>query len=739
MTPLQRIGKYEIRGVLGQGGVGTVYRAHQADLNRDVAVKVMIAGEHGSPELLKRFLREARSAAALSHPGIVPVHDVGVDGGIHYIVMELVEGRSLAELLKGGPLPPGAALGLAARVAEALREAHAKGVIHRDIKPSNILVDGRGQPRIADFGLASSLEEGERLTRTGDIMGTPWYMSPEQAFGDPAEIDGRADLYSLGAVLFEMLTGRPPFEGTRSLQVLKKIDVEDPPRPTRLNPRLDPRLDALVLRALEKDRERRYRDAAEFAEAIHRLRRDLDGPASARPRSRPVALAAGALVAVVAVSISAGYFVRGPSAPPPAAPLGADPELAEKGSVWRALRATGDGSAREGARRLYLTFLRYELCQGNSRIPYLRPVLPPAAEKDLQAVRSPSARPEERALGELVELCFQRRYREVVERAHGSADLRLRVVRAHAELRRILGVENDALRATRLKALVADLGQAPADRYVGFLLALSAAVLGEKARAEELALRLVDRASTAFSDPFLFRAVIFEHLDARDRLVESLELARAVDPEDPLPPSYLQAVRFGHWDDERERVDPFAGYVPSRAGNVPFPAPALMDAAALLFAGRLAEAEEAFERARVGFGDPKRWSEGEEEGRARDLARLAAHAGGKGPRFAYVAGLLLSWAERPGAEEALRGAAAKFSAPEAAQAYLLEPEELREMRQSVHRELGVCALRRGAADEAVRHLGGAVQAGARVEDLLEDERFRTLRNDRRVLDLMKKR
>ena len=185
MPPPSRIGKVSIQGVLGRGAVGVVYKGRQEDLGRDVAVKVLIAGQHGSPELIKRFLREARAAASLSHPGIVQVFDVGAENDLHYIVMEFVEGTSLAELLKSRKLAAPEALGIALRLAGALQAAHAKGIIHRDIKPSNILLDAKGQPKIADFGLATALEEQERLTATGDILGTAWYMSPEQAFGSP--------------------------------------------------------------------------------------------------------------------------------------------------------------------------------------------------------------------------------------------------------------------------------------------------------------------------------------------------------------------------------------------------------------------------------------------------------------------------------------------------------------------------------------------------------------------------
>jgi tRNA A-37 threonylcarbamoyl transferase component Bud32 len=712
---LRKIAKYEIRAVLGEGGVGTVYRAYQADLHREVALKVMIAGEHASPELLKRFLREARAAASLTHPGIVPVYDVGAEGSLHYIVMELVEGGSLADLLRKGPLAPEAALRMAARLADALEEAHRKGIIHRDIKPSNILIDSRGRPRIADFGLAAAVYDSERLTRTGDILGTPWYMSPEQAFGEPHEIDARSDVYSLGAVLYEMLTGRPPFDGTNSLQVLKKIELEEPLPPSKRNPKLDP----VVMRALEKDRGRRYAGAAEFAQVL----REAAAGRWPAPKSRKARTTAGAL-ALLAGGFAFGLWARGAFESAPEASVPRGPFW--RGSVRRALL-----EAREPAERVYLAFLRYELCQGNARVSYLHPVRPVGVEKDLEALRSSDA-----ALAELVSLTFQRRYAEAADRAPPPVTPRLRVVRGHAALRRTLQVRDDGLRAARLRALAAELEKEPDDRYVRFLRAVALARSGEKAGAEALARRLIDAPSAGFSDPYLFRAVVFDHLGAEERLVENLELAHAVDPEDPLPLCYLLAIRFVGGDD-RATGNPFEGLPVPIPKDEPYPAPALLAAAAELFRGRRAEAERAFRDVRLRYGDPTAWAPFDDEGGARDLAALVLHAGEKGPRFAYAAGLLLARAGRPEAEEALRDAAKQLEAPDAAQAYLLEPDELRDMRQAIHRELAAASLRRGTPGDAVGHLVRAVEAGANAEELLEDERLEALRADPKIRELLR--
>lgn len=246
--------------------MGAVYEAFDPEAQKPVALKVLIAGEHGSPSLLQRFQREATAGAALSHASIAKVLDSGVDGPQHFLVMELVEGKPLSDLLRDGPLPIDRAVGLAARLCDALAHAHEHGVVHRDLKPANILVAAGDVPKILDFGLAKALSEETRLTRTGEIVGTPAYMAPEQAFD--AAIDHRADLYSLGAVLYEMLTGSPPFNARSVMSVLRQLESEDPKPPGEVNPGVPAALEAVVLRCLEKSPDKRFQSAAELSEAL---------------------------------------------------------------------------------------------------------------------------------------------------------------------------------------------------------------------------------------------------------------------------------------------------------------------------------------------------------------------------------------------------------------------------------------------------------------------------------------
>jgi tRNA A-37 threonylcarbamoyl transferase component Bud32 len=329
------VGKYQVLGAIGKGGMGEVFKAYQPDLHRHVAIKTLLSGEQASEEFLQRFQREARTAAKLSHPNIVPIYDIGAEGKLHYIVMEYVEGRSLKQLLEEKKLDPEKALRIAYTVARALQFAHEHKIVHRDVKPANLILDKQGRVRVLDFGLARSMD-AKGLTASSVMVGTPYYMSPEQAFGDPEELDHRTDLYSLGAVLYEMLTGRPPFEGGTVLSVLRKIEDEDPRAPG-----VSARIDAVVMKALAKDRERRYQSAAELAEAIKGC---IDAPVPTErqvvaapsappaaphvPRPRPAAVfqvprravwsAAWALAAVFAAVLLWSLWPGTPPPPPPA-------------------------------------------------------------------------------------------------------------------------------------------------------------------------------------------------------------------------------------------------------------------------------------------------------------------------------------------------------------------------------------------------------------------------------------
>ena len=320
-----RLGRYVIVEPLGSGGMGVVYRARDEKLDRVVAIKMLAPGVLSGDEARRHFRREALALAKLNHPRIAAVYDVGEQDGADYIVMELVEGESLAAKLRAGPLPVKEATAIALQVAEALEEAHEHGVIHRDLKPANVMMTAKGQAKVLDFGLAKMLALGTdstlSLTETGRLMGTPLYMSPEQALGK--SVDARTDLWSLGVVYYQCLTGRPPFEGDSSIGVLHAITAE--PYAAVRSVRTDaPALaEHIVGRALEKDCGLRYQRASDVATDLQRLMRDLEpgsvgsGVRAAEVRSRRggrVAMLAGA--AGLVVVLAAAYFLRPTAAPP---------------------------------------------------------------------------------------------------------------------------------------------------------------------------------------------------------------------------------------------------------------------------------------------------------------------------------------------------------------------------------------------------------------------------------------
>lgn len=279
-----RVGRFELEAELGSGSFGHVFKAHDVELDRIVALKIQRAGCFASNEEIERFLREARSAAQLHHPGIVTLYESGqTEDGICFLVTEYVEGETLEQRIQQGSSDSRTAAKLIADLARALQYAHEHGVVHRDVKPSNVMLDREEHPHVTDFGLAKRLAEDVSLTSDGRVMGTPAYVSPEQARGDSHHVDPRSDTYSLGVILYELLTGERPFQGNRRLLLLQVL--EDEPRPLRQLKEQVPRdLETICLKAMAKSPARRYQTAQELAEDLERFL--AHEPIRARPQGR---------------------------------------------------------------------------------------------------------------------------------------------------------------------------------------------------------------------------------------------------------------------------------------------------------------------------------------------------------------------------------------------------------------------------------------------------------------------
>ncbi len=265
---LPRIAGYAVEAVLGAGGMGVVYRARHETLNRTVAIKMMRSGDHPGAAERARFAREAEAVASLRHPNIVQVFDVGDCAGLPYFTMEFVEGGSLAQQLQGAPWTARRSAELVATLAGAVEHAHQRGIVHRDLKPANILLQADGTAKVGDFGLARRLEAGPAITISGARVGTPSYMAPEQALGTAAALRPAVDVYALGALLFEALTGRPPFRGVTAAETERQVVADEPVPPSRLNSKVPRDLETICLKCLHKNPSRRYHSAEE-------LRRDL--------------------------------------------------------------------------------------------------------------------------------------------------------------------------------------------------------------------------------------------------------------------------------------------------------------------------------------------------------------------------------------------------------------------------------------------------------------------------------
>jgi eukaryotic-like serine/threonine-protein kinase len=306
---------YEILDRLGEGGMGVVYKARQLGLNRLVALKMIRDGIHARPDLLTRFRIEAEAVARLGHPNVIQIYDIGEVDNLPFVVLELLEGGSLADRLASTPQSGRPSAELLVTLARAVHAAHDAGIVHRDLKPTNILFTADGVPKVTDFGLAKLLESDSKQTESGLIVGSPSYMAPEQARGQSREIRPAADTYALGAILYEMLTGRPPFKGETPIETMRQVIDDDPVRPSRLVPRVARDLETISLKCLKKAPHNRYESAQSLADDLERFLRGE--PIKARPspfwergakwaRRRPIAAAAAALVSLVVLGSFAG-------------------------------------------------------------------------------------------------------------------------------------------------------------------------------------------------------------------------------------------------------------------------------------------------------------------------------------------------------------------------------------------------------------------------------------------------
>ncbi len=278
---VQCFGDYELIEEISRGGMGIVYKARQRRLNRIVALKMILTGELAGPEEVLRFHSEAEAAAQLDHPGIVPIHEIGEHQGQHFYSMGFIDGQSLADQLRPGPLSPNHAAALLIKIAIAVDYANAQGVIHRDLKPANILIDSDGKPRVTDFGVAKRMEGNSDLTRSGQILGTPAYMPPEQAACRLDQIGPTTDVYSLGAILYATLTGRPPFESASPVDTLMQVLEGEPTLPSKRQAGIPRGLESICMKCLEKKPVDRYATAGQLADDLRRFLQSE--PIAARP------------------------------------------------------------------------------------------------------------------------------------------------------------------------------------------------------------------------------------------------------------------------------------------------------------------------------------------------------------------------------------------------------------------------------------------------------------------------
>src|SRR5213595_3792978 len=310
------LGDYELLEEIGRGGQGVVFRARQKSLNRLVALKVIGLGQWATRAHVKRFRLEAEAAARLNHPCIVPIHEVGERDGALYFSMGLIEGGQLDATLKREPMPIRRAVELIVKLARTVQYAHEHRILHRDIKPGNILLDAKGEPHLTDFGLARLVESESTVTRTMEVLGTPSYMAPEQAVGNNAAISSATDVYGLGAVLYQLLIGQPPFAGGTTYETIKLLLDTEPRQPRLLNPKIDRDLSTICLKCLEKDPQRRYSSALALAEDLERWlkhepiqARHTGIVARGRKWMQRNPTRAGLMASLIALAAAAGWIV----------------------------------------------------------------------------------------------------------------------------------------------------------------------------------------------------------------------------------------------------------------------------------------------------------------------------------------------------------------------------------------------------------------------------------------------
>jgi tetratricopeptide (TPR) repeat protein len=316
--PAAELPGYELLGELGKGAMGVVYKARHLELDRVVALKMILAGPHASAGELARFRTEAEAVARLQHPNIVQIYEVGEHAERPYFSLEFVDGGTLAAKLHGTPQPAAEAAQLTETLARAMHFAHQRGIVHRDLKPANVLLTADATPKISDFGLAKKLDDASGQTHTGQVMGTPRYMAPEQAAGHVRDIGPLSDVYALGVIFYEMLTGRAPFQGTSVLETLEQVRTQEPLPPSRLLPKVPRDLETICLKCLQKEPRKRYASAAELADDLHRYLHHE--PILARPvgrlersikwmRRHPVRTLVATIVVVGTVSVVAGTLI----------------------------------------------------------------------------------------------------------------------------------------------------------------------------------------------------------------------------------------------------------------------------------------------------------------------------------------------------------------------------------------------------------------------------------------------